>query len=109
MAVKRKVYSVNVQMILAIIPIVDLWAAYRIEKLRLWILFLIGMTIMGFFIGLIIGEPTSSSIVGFFLGAIIAVVLMRHLTMEWNEDILIEGKNSENEEDDDTETRYKLD
>ncbi len=35
MQVEKKAYYVNVQMILAIILIVDLWAAYRIEKLRL--------------------------------------------------------------------------
>lgn len=30
-------------------------------------------------------------------------------SQEWNEEILLEGKSSENEEDDDTETRYRLD
>ncbi len=30
-------------------------------------------------------------------------------SQEWNENILIEGKDDKNEEDDDTETRYRLD
>jgi len=38
MPVDRKTYSVKIQIILAIIPIVDLWASYRIMKLRLWLL-----------------------------------------------------------------------
>jgi hypothetical protein len=33
MPVKQEKYSVKIQMILSVIPFVNLWAAYRIEKL----------------------------------------------------------------------------
>jgi len=109
MPVKRKVYSVNIQMILSIIPVVDLWAAYRIEKLRLWVLFWIGMFIVGFLVGLIVVDYTASTIINLLISIPIAVFLMRHFTIEWNKDILFEGKDDKNEEDDSTETRYRLD
>jgi hypothetical protein len=35
MPVKQEKYSVKIQMILSVIPFVNLWASYRIEKLRL--------------------------------------------------------------------------
>ena len=35
MPVKQEKYSVKMQMILLVIPFVNLWAAYRIEKLGL--------------------------------------------------------------------------
>jgi hypothetical protein len=35
MPVKQGTYSFKMQMILSVIPFVNLWAAYRIEKLRL--------------------------------------------------------------------------
>ena len=35
MPVKQEKYSVKIQMILSVIPFVNLWTAYRIEKLRL--------------------------------------------------------------------------
>jgi len=108
MPVKREVYSVNIQMILSLIPFVDLWAAHRIEKLTLWLLLWVGMFVMGFGVGMAIPNPTSSFIVSTILGSIIAVVLMRHFTMEWNENILNERKDDKNEEED-TETRYRLD
>ena len=93
-------------MILSIIPFVDLWAAYRIEKFTFWILLWFGMIVMGFGVGMAIPNPTSSFIVSFILECIIAVVLMRHFTMEWNRKI---ESSETNEEDDGTETRYRLD
>ena len=35
MPVRQEKYSIKIQMILSVIPFVNLWAAYRIEKLRL--------------------------------------------------------------------------
>jgi hypothetical protein len=35
MPVKQEKYSVKIQMILSVIPFVNLWAAYRIKKLQL--------------------------------------------------------------------------
>ena len=48
MPVNRKIYSVKIQMVLAIIPFVDLWASYRIMKLRLWLLIMyLGFGLLG--------------------------------------------------------------
>lgn len=86
MPVERKTYSVNVQMILSIIPIVDLWAAYRIEKLRLWVLFWIGMMLISGAL-MVLGDPTIEFIIGMAITIPIALFLMRHFTMEWNNEI----------------------
>jgi len=86
MPVNREIYSVNIQMILSIIPFVDLWAAYRIEKLRLWVLLWIGMILIGSILELIV-DPVTQSIIGVLIGILIAVFLMRHFTIEWNKKI----------------------
>lgn len=86
MPVEKKTYSVNVQMILAIIPIVDLWAVYRIEKLRLWVLYWIGMILISGALTAI-GDPTVEFIIALAIEIPIAVFLMRHITMEWNKEI----------------------
>ncbi len=41
--------------------------------------------------------------------AILPIYYIVKWSQEWNENILIERKDDTNEEDDDTETRYKLD
>jgi len=41
--VEKKPVSINWQMIFVLIPLLDLYASYRIQKLRLWLLiFLVG-------------------------------------------------------------------
>ena len=86
MPVTREVYSVKIQMILAIIPIVDLWASYRIEKLRFWILLYVGLALVDFTIDSIAGYETSF-VMSLLIGIPIGVFLMRHFTMEWNKKI----------------------
>ena len=34
--VKKEPVNIDIQTVLALVPIVDLWAAYRIEKFRFW-------------------------------------------------------------------------
>ena len=41
--------------------------------------------------------------------AILPIYYIVKWSQEWNENILIERKDDKNEEDDDTETRYRLD
>ena len=67
MPVSREVYSVKVQMVLACIPIIDLWAAYRIEKLRVWILLYAGMILVGFMVNPT-GEDITGAVIGFLIG-----------------------------------------
>ena len=103
MPVERKSYSVKIQMIFAIIPIVDLWASYRIKKFRIyvlivWIGFGILFTITDW---AIYGDdfwdedfplfPDTSSIIIYILEIaieiIIAMILIRKWTIEWNKKI----------------------
>ena len=46
--VAKKPVSINWQMIFVLIPLLDLYASYRIQKLRFWLLiFLVGNGIIG--------------------------------------------------------------
>ncbi len=96
-------------MVLAIIPFVDLWASYRIMKLRLWLLiFLVGFGILATLNDLaiyrdeywdmdwdapIFFEP--AALINFILFTaveiIVAVILMRKWTIDWNKKIESEG------------------
>ena len=86
MTVTREAYSVKIQMILSVIPFVDLWAAYRIEKLQFWIVYWIGMIMISLALT-VIGEPTTEFIIALAIETLIAVFLMRYFTMEWNQKI----------------------
>ena len=98
MPVKREQYSVNIQMILAIIPIVDLWASYRIEKLRFWILLYIGLALLDLTIESAAGYEISL-VLSFLIGIPIGVFLMRYFTIEWNKKIPEETKNDSSFQD----------
>ena len=99
MPVNREIYSVKIQMILSIIPFVDLWASYRIEKLRLWVLFWIGIILIGSIVTSIVVDYLSSTIVNIIINISIAFFLMRHFTMEWNKKIESEGNMSSKDND----------
>jgi hypothetical protein len=75
---KQKV-SVGWQMLFSIIPIVNLWAAYRIEKLLLALLIFIPTNLV---IGFLIPFPFSLPIV-----VIIHVLIMRKWSKDWNKAI----------------------
>ena len=98
MPVKREIISVNVQMILSLIPIIDLWASYRIEKLRFWILLYIGLILVDFTIESIAGYD-ASLVMSFVIGIPAGVLLMRYWTMEWNKKIESEGNRSSNDKE----------
>ena len=97
MSVKYQEHSVILQMILSLIPIVDLWAAYRIEKLRFWILYF-GLLILYYYLiepVLFNWMDVSSPLVfdnwwnywdifNFGIGWIMGPLLMRYFTMKWN-------------------------
>ena len=70
-------------MVLACIPVIDLWAAYRIEKLRVWVLLWIGMALIGMVVNPT-GKDLAGIIASILIGIPIALFLMRYLTMEWN-------------------------
>jgi hypothetical protein len=110
--VAREVYSVKFQMILAIIPVVDLWAAYRIEKLRFWILFWIGIVMVGIVLG-VIGDPVIETVLGLLIGIPAALFLMRYFTIDWNkkieEEIRKDSEKKKFEQEEMKEEQHQLD
>jgi hypothetical protein len=110
--VAREVYSVKFQMILAIIPVVDLWAAYRIEKLRFWILFWIGIVMVGMVLG-VIGDPVIETVLGLLIGIPAALFLMRYFTIDWNkkieEEIRKDSEKKKFEQEEMKEEQHQLD
>ena len=94
--VKQVPVNVNWQSLFVIIPVVDLWAAYRIEKLRLYLLFIIAFTITEVTVeGMIFGfdvflEDAVDSdryvlqVLFIALSMGIAVALIRKWSKEWN-------------------------
>ena len=103
---ERKPVSIAVQVILCIIPLVWLYGFYRIEKLGSGILMVIGVAILAIVLLFI---PVFGYALAWLASVILPIYYIVKWSQEWNENILIEGKSSENEEDDDTETRYRLD
>jgi len=86
MPVKQEKYSVKIQMILSVIPFVNLWAAHRIEKLGLCL-------VIQLFFGLLVTlwyfvETSGSPKVDVWIIIIEFVtspVWMRYFTIKWNE------------------------
>ena len=100
--VNKEPVSVNWQSLFIIIPIIDLWASYRIEKLRFYLLIIIAMLVTEVLIeSEIFGaayfdwdyimteqEENNLSIVqGVFIVVeiVISVILIRKWSKEWNE------------------------
>lgn len=102
----RKSVSIAVQVILCLIPIVWLYRFYRIEKLGARLLMVIAVAIFAlllqFFIPFYLGY-TLAWLVSFLF----PIYYMIKWFQEWNEEILIGTEEGKNE--DDTETRYRLD
>jgi len=61
--VKQKSVSVNWQTVFVFIPFVDLWATYRIQKLRMYLL----IFLIGFGTAAILFQIASFGTVGFFI------------------------------------------
>ena len=56
--VERKPVSVNWQTLFVLVPFVDLWATYRIQKLRLYLLiFAVGFGLIQFLISATVNDP----------------------------------------------------
>jgi len=102
--VKKEPVSIIWQSIFMIIPILDLYAAYRVEKLRKYLLFIIIFVIIGVIVSLILfpdeTEFLDSEIMFFekdFIGSAgfewgtelvaigISIVLIRKWSKKWNE------------------------
>jgi hypothetical protein len=106
---ERQPVSITIQVILCFIPLVWLYGFYRIEKLGAGILMVIGVAILAIVLAFI---PVFGYALAWLASFLLPIYYMVKWSQEWNEDIAIERENEErdtNEEDDDTETRYRLD
>ena len=86
MPVKQEKYSIKIQMILSVIPFVNLWAAYRIEKLRLCLVIELSFGVLVALWYAI--ETPESPKVDVWITAIefiAAPIWMRYFTIKWNE------------------------
>ncbi len=100
--VKQKPVNVNLQTVFVFIPILDLWAFYSVQKLRLALLiFLVGFSAAAIVMvfatlgpdGLMVEDPdeifSNSAYIGSSIGLTIvqyglAVYLIRRWSKEWN-------------------------
>ncbi len=100
--VEKNPVSVNWQTLFIIIPIIDLWATYRIQKLRLYIVVNIAMLVTEFLIVILIfGEESFDyyaseqvtdihiifGVAVFVIETGIFIALIRKWSKEWNEKI----------------------
>jgi len=81
--VTQKPVSVNWQTLFILIPIIDLWAAYRVEKLGLYILLIIALAVVSFIVGfvegfLFFGMSDFFSWIVVLVGVVISIILIRH-------------------------------
>jgi hypothetical protein len=102
MPVKQQKHSVTRQMIYSIIPFVDIWAFYRIEKLRVWVGIFTAYFMIGVISELLFPNLSSNTILNILLmgmGFIISPLVMRHFTIKWNNQDTIRRKGSFSSDD----------
>jgi len=108
--VEKEPVSVNWQTLFILIPIIDLWAAYRVEKLGLYILLIIALIVVGFIVGfvegfLFFGLSNTGSMVVVLIGLIVSIYLIRKWSEEWNEKF----ETSDKDDDSPDGVTYKYD
>jgi putative membrane protein len=87
MVVKREPVNINIQTVLALVPIVDFWAAYRIEKFRFWCILIVGFFALSVSIDMVLPYPYGMMI-GLIIEIPISLYLMRMWSKEWNAKLL---------------------
>ena len=88
--VEKKPVSVNWQTLFILIPVIDLWAAYRVEKLGRYILLIIALAVVSFIVGfvegfLFFGMSDFFTWIVILVGVVISIILIRSWSTEWNE------------------------
>jgi len=84
---KSEPVNVNVQTILGLIPIVDLWAVLRVQKFRSWCLLCMGFIAISALISLVIPFPFDVMTV-IAIEVPITAYLMRVWSKQWNDKLL---------------------
>jgi hypothetical protein len=71
------------QMVYSVIPFLNLWAAYRIRRLRIFVLLLIVITIINFAVGFVIPFPYSLPVqIAIYIALV--YLYMKRWTLNWN-------------------------
>ena len=96
---KQQKHSVTRQMIYSLIPFVDIWAFYRIEKLRVLFGIVIGFGIVGFISGWFLPDVMIVDILITVSAFIISPLVIRHYTIKWNNLDTIRRKGSFSSDD----------
>jgi hypothetical protein len=103
MPVKQQKHSVILQMIYSLIPFVDIWAFYRIEKLRVWIGIFTAYFVFGMIWGFFFPNPSNNDMIFEILLTVSAFIIyplvMRHFTIKWNNLDTIRRKGSFSSDD----------
>jgi hypothetical protein len=99
MSVKQQKHSVTRQMIYSIIPFVDIWAFYRIEKFRVLLGIMIGYAIVGFISGWFLPDVRIVDILIMVMPFITSPLVIRHYTIKWNNLDTIRRKGSFSSDD----------
>ena len=84
---QNKAVSVRWQMLFAVIPFVYFWAAYRIKKLRKFLLIWIGLIGLSFLIDFLVPFPFST-VISLVIEIPILIYYIRKWSIEWNNKIL---------------------
>ncbi len=79
----NKAVSVSWQMLFAVIPFVNFWAAYRIKKLRKFLLIWIGLFGLSLLISILIPFPFST-VITLVIEIPILIYYIRKWSIEWN-------------------------
>lgn len=83
METKSKIISVREQMVFSVIPILNLWAAYRIEKLRRFLLILLLIWVINIPVSFLVPFPFSIP-VKLLVYAILVILYLKKWTVQWN-------------------------
>ena len=87
MEVKKEPVNINIQTVLALIPVVDLWAVYRVKKFRFWMILCVGFIALSAFISTVIPFPYDLITI-VIIEMPITAYLMRVWSKEWNAKLL---------------------
>jgi len=98
--VEKKPVSVNWQTLFILIPIIALWATYRVEKLGRYILLIIALAVVGYIVGfvegfLFFGMSDFFSWIVVLVGVVISIILIRSWSTEWNEKFEMSDKDDD--------------
>lgn len=80
---KSKIISVREQMVFSVIPILNLWAAYRIGKFRRFLLILLLIWVLNVPVSFLIRFPFSIT-VKLLVYAILVILYLKKWTVQWN-------------------------